>query len=99
MRRGTTPTHYFDTSIDLTPAEVIWLTYEQDECIVMNKTKEDLEVTPEQICVTLTQKETLAFKERGAVKIQARVRFPNEKAVASNIITTDVERILKGGEI
>lgn len=99
MRRGTTPTHIFTTDTDLTNAVVIYLSYEQYGEIVLEKTKEDMTVDSKQVKVTLTQEETLAFGDRGDVEMQIRARFPDDTAIASNIITADVERILKGGEI
>ena len=37
MRRGTTPTHIFLTDIDLTDAEVIYLTYQMNGKTIMEK--------------------------------------------------------------
>lgn len=100
MRRGTTPTHIFKTSIDLTDAEVIFITYRQGKKNVLEKTKDDLdEVTDEKIKVTLSQTDTLAFSVSGQVDIQIRARFPDGAAVASQVIRTDASIILKQGVI
>lgn len=100
MRRGTTPTHIFGTDIDLTDAEVIYITYRQNKRIVLEKTKDDFSLlTPEEIRVELTQQETLSFSSVGKIEIQIRARFPNNKAVACQVISTNANIILKEGVI
>lgn len=99
MRRGTTPTHIFETDIDLTAAEEIYLTYRQDTCNILELTMDRMEVTPEQIQVSLTQAETLMFKANKPVYIQMRVKFADESAIASDVINTTTQQILKEGLI
>lgn len=53
----------------------------------------------ERISVTLTQEETLAFDAVGTVKIQIRVLLKDGSALASDIVKTTAEVILKDGEI
>ena len=99
MRRGTTPTHIFKTSFDLTDAEVIFITYRQGNKNVMEKTGDDLTVTAEEITTKLSQEETLKFSTSGSVEIQIRARFPDGSAIASQIIRTSANAILKEGVI
>lgn len=99
MRRGTTPTHTFTTDVDLTGATVLYLTYKQNGRIKVEKTIDDVTINPDSVQVTLTQKETLSFDDEGDVRIQIRARFPDDSAVASNIIKTTAQIILKEGEI
>lgn len=99
MRRGTTPSHIFTCDIDLTDAEVLYISYEQEDKIIIEKTLDDVTIDAETITVKLTQAETLALKMNQGVKIQIRARFPDGTAVASNIINTRAEEILKEGEI
>lgn len=105
MRRGTTPTHIFTTDIDLTSAELIYVTYQQPRCksgemkTIVEKTLEDLEVTEDEIRLQLTQDETLAFRENVPVSIQIRAKFPDAAAVACQVITVGAEVILKEGAI
>lgn len=100
MRRGTTPTHTFGTDIDLRTAEAIYITYEQGGKTVVEKTIEDMTIEEDSVAVTLTQEDTLAFEEKGGkVKIQIRAKFANGSVVASNIISTPAEEILKEGVI
>ena len=99
MRRGTTPTHTFETDIDLSAAEVMYITYKQGDTVIMEKSIEDINVSPDKVEIYLTQEDTLAFAEYSKVSIQIRVRFPDGMAIASNIIDTTAERILKEGVI
>ena len=99
MRRGTTPTNTFTTDTDITSATAVYITYKQNGKTVFEKTLEDLNITAEEIEVTLTQAETLALNDKQDVDIQIRVKFPGNEAIASNIIKTTVGRILKDGEI
>lgn len=99
MIRGTTPTHVFETDVDISDAVVLYVTYKQGNVIV-EKTKEDCEVTSNSISVKLTQKDTLLFKVGNyKTEVQIRARFEDGTAVASNAIPLDVSPILKRGEI
>ena len=99
MRRGTTPKHTFFTDIDLTMAEVIYITYEQNGRIILEKAMPDIKVRPDAVEVTLTQEETLAFEEYEQIRMQIRARYPDGKTVACNIINTNTKEILKEGVI
>lgn len=105
MRRGTTPTHKFKPRtksgdpIDLTSAEVIYITYKQDGMVRIEKEKSDMTVTEDEIVLELTQEDTLALSTIGDVEIECRARFPDQKAVASTILEVPVHRILKEGII
>lgn len=105
--RGTTPKHTFTTDIDLTGADKIFLSYAQGEgCkkkVIVEKTKDDLEVREDSVDSFLTQEETLKFCPLDTVSMQFRATFlaPDGKtrAVASNEMYTTFEQILKGGVI
>lgn len=99
MRRGTTPTHVFETSVDLTTADVLFLTYKQGKSDVLEKTLDDVEVTEDRLTVKLSQEETLKFDKEKGVRIQCRAKFPDGTAIASEIINVQVCEILKEGEI
>ena len=102
MYRGTTPTNTFKSALDLSEADVVYITYKQRGQTVLEKQKADITFTTEQqlYCMTigLTQENTLAFGA-GDVAIQIRARFSDGRAVASNIITAPVSQILKEGVI
>ena len=99
MRRGTTPTHIFKTKVDLTQASEMFITYKQNSEIKVEKSIGDIIIEEEQLTTTLTQAETLTFSTLGSVEIQVRVKFPDGKALASNIIKRPAGAILKEGII
>lgn len=99
MRRGTTPTHVFNTDIDLSEASVIWLTYKQNGNVLFTKEMPDMTITEDSISVELSQEETLQFVPDKTVKIQIRARFADGSAIASNVIQTTANTILKEGVI
>lgn len=105
-RRGTTPTQTFRAKIDLTDVRELFLTYVQDDTKLFEKTLEDVTIEPIEagefvslVTVTLTQEDTLAFKSDDYYDIQARIKFPDGKALASDILNVPVLGILKEGII
>lgn len=98
MYRGTTPTNVFRTDVDLENASVLFVSYKQNGKVVLEKSLEDLSVKKTLVTVNLTQKETLLFQD-GIVTIQIRAKFPDNTAIASNLIRTTAEEIVKDGEI
>ena len=74
--RGTTPTNTFNTSMDLTAATVLYITYSQAKKTVIEKTLSDVSsVTSTAVTVQLTQADTLKLKEGLPVEIQIRAGF------------------------
>lgn len=98
MRRGTTPTIIISTDIDLSAASNLFVTFKQHGHIRFEKTLEDVEVTENSVSVWLDQSETLSLSEDCPVRFQIRATLGDQK-VASNIMSTNVDAILKGGEI
>lgn len=105
-RRGTTPTHIFKPKVrktkeplDLRSAQVVYMTYSQNDKTIFEKTKDDMEITEDTVTIHLTQEDTLRLCDRREVEIQCRVKFPNQEAPASCIIKTTVDKILKEGVI
>lgn len=100
MRRGTTPTHIFTTDISLSDAEAVFLTYQQGgETVLEIEKGERMTLTDSDLTVTLTQAESLLFDARKRVQMQIRARFADGSAIASDIIETSAQSILKEGEI
>lgn len=99
MRRGTTPTHKFKVPIDLTEADEVYMTYKQDGTVKVEKTREDMEITAEEITLQLSQTDTLSFSTIGDVEIQCRAKFLDGSAVASCVKKIPVCKILKEGVI
>ena len=99
MKQWTTPENIFSTDVDLSQAEVIYVTYKQQNKIIIKKQKEDLSITENSVSITLSQQETGLFNINKPVRIQIRARFSDGLAIASNIINTRVEEVLKTGVI
>ena len=99
MRQWTTPINEFDVDIDLTECEVIFLTYQQHGKTVIEKTKEDMTITENTVTVKLTQEETGMLDPNVEVEMQFRVKYADGFAPGSNVMCTDVEKVLKQGEI
>lgn len=98
MRRGTTPTFEVDCDVDLT-GYTIFLTLEQGTNEIT--LTPDCEATQDgcKLFVTLTQEQTLSF--RGDMKASMQIRAVDQSglAIASNIMTVDIGRILLEGVI
>lgn len=101
--RGTTPLQTFTVDLDLTRAEVIYVSYKQKGSlrVLVERNREGFEVFPDKIQFRLTQEETLKFNKMKnvEVEIQIRARFPDGVAVASNWMFADVGLIVKDGVI
>lgn len=100
MRRGTTPTITLTVGCDLTDMN-IYVALKQAGRSVIVKTGDDLIITPvdggTQIEVTFTQEETLALSV-GKVDVQIRAtQAGGAVAIASNIASIDVGKILQDG--
>lgn len=99
MIRGTTPTLEFSLPFGTDLIKEVYISFAQGVNIVLEKTLEDCVCSGEMLTVRLTQKDTLMFAHGMLVDIQLRVLTVNGEALASDIIRTSVERILKDGEI
>lgn len=98
MRRGTTPTITITTDVDLTGVSNLFLTFSQRNRVLFEKTLEDVTITSETLTCDLEQAETLLLKAGTPLQFQIRATL-NGKKIASNIMSANVDGILKGGEI
>ena len=93
MRQGTTPTIQITINdIDLNEMQNIYVVFEQNGYILKKKSR-DLDIEGNVISVSLSQEESLNFKE-GTCNIQLRMITKGGVAVASPIKTTKVYRVL-----
>lgn len=97
--RGTTPRLEFTLPFDVSQIEKSYITFMQDNTIVLDKTFDDCEAVENMLIVNLTQEETLKLKAGKVVEMQIRVRTISGDALASNIIRVNAERILRDGVI
>ena len=99
MIRGTTPTYTFKISIEQATIKDIWFTFKQtmkiEENRALTKTMKDgVTYDGTNASLTLTQEETLMFKEGVAVEIQGKVLTTNNKVTATSIKIEDCAKIL-----
>lgn len=97
MIRGTTPVIVLNLPMEL-DFEVLYITFNQGETTVLEKTIDDVKMEEKTIVIPLSQKDTLSFDSSKSVKIQLRGRV-GETAYASQIVRIPVSDILKEGEI
>lgn len=100
MRRGTTPTICYNIPIDTSLIDVSYITFSQAGQEVFTKELDDCNIGENSLTVTLTQEETLRLSCNGKrVEMQIRLRLNDGTALASNIMTIEVEKTLLDGVI
>ncbi len=97
--RGTTPTITITTDTDLSEASTIYVTFSQDNRKRVEKSISDIRVSESSLLVDLTQEDTLSLDAKKKVEIQVRAKLADGKVLASNVMTTIVDRVLKEGVI
>lgn len=97
MIRGTTPTITFETDCDCTGFDLLEIAFSQGDAVIMTKKLDDCLIEENKITVNLTQEETLLFdSSKNPVLMQIRAGTGKGR-IASNIMHTTAERILKDG--
>lgn len=101
MIRGTTPTLEFTLPFDTSLIAEMYVTIAQGEKTVLEKTLSDCSCSGTSVSLTLTQEDTLRLQQqpRLQAEIQIRVRTTSGEALASDIMSVYVGRILKEGVI
>lgn len=104
MIRGTTPSFEFTLPFSVDLLAKAYITFKQSGKIVLDKELNECSCEGNKIVLNLTQQDTLRFistrdVHTRKVEIQIRAKTANGKAIASNLMFDDVDRILKDGEI
>lgn len=101
MIRGTTPVLEFTLPFDTELLEEAYVTISQRGAVVIEKSIDECTLKHTMLSVRLSQEETLELiaQRNLRVEIQLRVLTRDGEALASNIETVDVGRILKDGVI
>ncbi|MBR5823713.1 MAG: hypothetical protein IKY67_06190 [Paludibacteraceae bacterium] len=99
MIRGTTPSLTFNLPFDVSNIKTVWVTFSQKHFEVLSLETEQLQLKGQTISVKLTQDQTLSLKQDEDVEIQLRILTNNGDALASNIMRTSADRILREGVI
>lgn len=94
MRRGSTPTHIFNVSLDPDLISKVRILYSQNKALVLKKEHSDCVIEGQKITVKLTQADTLAFKD-GTAEVQLRINTPSGDSIPSQIYIVSVERLLE----
>ena len=94
MRRLTTPEHKFTLQIDPSVIGKIRITYAQNNAIILTKEGNDVSLDGNIAKVKLTQEETKKFTAGKEAEIQVRVLTLGNDALASDIISVDVKKVL-----
>ena len=97
--RGTTPTLKFMLPFNPAIFTHFYITFSQDNKIVLEKTITDCIFTENSATIHLTQRDTLGFNAELKVAIQIRCKDQAGEAYASVPIVTSIKEILKDGEI
>ena len=84
MRRGTTPTHTFTLSIGSEIIKKVRIIYEQSGFKLF---KDDYTIEENTVSVTLTQNESLSFKDNIPARVQLKVLTTDDKVLVSDIMT------------
>lgn len=93
--RGTTPTIEITVPIDLRDDNV-YLTFIQDEIVVLELNETEFTVEEDSISVPLTQENTFRMKV-GPIKMQIRYVAPDGSSDVSNVMETEIVRVYKNG--
>ena len=96
--RGTTALHEFYTELPTDGLTALYITYVQNDEVIVEKQLSDATLEEGKISVTLSQADTLAFVA-GKARCQIRVKYINDSAFATDEVGCIVMEILKEGEI
>lgn len=101
MIRGTTPTLEFTMPFDTSLIAELYITITQNGATALEKTLSDCNCNDTSVSLTLTQEDTLRLEQKPYLnsEMQIRVRTIAGEALASNVMSIYVGRILKEGVI
>lgn len=114
MYRGTTPNQIFKLDFLLTNEASIFITYSQNDEVVIEKDIEEISKTTDEttgfsiLSFKMTQDESLLFEPEmydqnhmiiNPVSIQIRIKFEDSTAIASDYVRASISEVLKDGEI
>lgn len=98
IRRGTTPTVRFTTTVTSADIDLIYITFYQNGRTVFEKDGTNVVWNESGFSIHLSQDETLKLAE-GFAKVQIRAKLQASQATATQILVVGVEDVLKDGVI
>jgi hypothetical protein len=99
MRRGTTCVITFSIPFDSQDIEILNIAFSQKGKIVLEWTEKTATLAGESIIVSMTEADTLKLSGDSQVLFQIRVKMKDGRVLASNIMQSSVDDILKDGEL
>lgn len=99
MIRGTTPTHYFDSPIDITTISKVNILYGQDDKLLFKKNNADCNLYDGVISTKLTREQSLMFDHKKSAQVQAVIKTVGGDIIESLVITVGVDKLLDDGVI
>ena len=93
--KGCTVENTFSIPFEANEIATLYVTYSQNEEVVIEKELEDCVIENKELKVYLSQEDTLKFDSNIKIEIQVRLRLLSGEAKKSHIITTKTDRILK----
>lgn len=99
MIRGTTPKLVFTFPFDTREIDKLYFTLSQNDDEILTVDQTSCEFDAHTVSINLSQQQTLLLKSNSYVDMQFRVVLRDSMALASNIMKTSVQRLLKDGEI
>lgn len=97
---GCTVTNTFSLPCGEEDIAVLYITYQQNDVTVLEKTKEDCSFEGTTAIVRLSQEDTLKFpQDDGQIRIQLRLRTIAGTAMKSAVLTASPDVLLKQGVI
>lgn len=94
MYRGSTPLHTFTFPFDIGDLSEIIITYNQKGNNVLEKRKEDLDISGNVASFRLTQEESYIFDPLNRVKIQVKILTGDGIVEFSDMVYTSVKEVL-----
>lgn len=94
MIRGTTPTHTFKLPFDVSQVKEVMVIYAQNDVEILRKNTVDCEMSNNEVCVTLSQEDTLRFSHYENLQVQLRVLTVGGVALTSGVHVVGVQKCL-----
>ena len=96
MRRGTTPSLYYNMSVQTSVAAEYKIKKKKKDTIILEKSGDDVTIVDEDtIKILLSQEETMLFSAKYVIQTQVRAKYPNEATIASDIMEFWLGDLLK----
>ena len=97
---GTTVTNRITLPVTQSDLASLYVTYEQRNKTVVEKSLEECQMVGTDLLVPLGQEDTLAFNPKaGKIRIQVRLRKKDGTALKSDIVEAETDEVLKDGVI